>query len=257
MTNRILIWLAVSLAFGASPVVSQYVWTPPVVIDTSTGNLYWQSAVALAVSDSGELCATWSDVLNTGEVYIILERSTDEGNTWIRNVLYGPAYALSVRDVKYDHVGNLWLLWSTSAGEFAPFYLNLSKSTDNGQTFATTFTALEYGAPFFESKLAVDELNSVYILWDDQVLTLTRFRHGEVDQRFDTAIPNDTMDVSVNPSLVVDKNYAYCLWEGSYSNNGLYAFVFCSVSDDTGRTFAFTSRIDTVDIPLPWGGASH
>ena len=227
-------------------------WTTPVAIDTSTPNLEAQTYAALAVDDSGNLAVAWMETRSDpgDSNQIVLERSTNKGATWIRNVPYGYAYLRVVRDVAFDHGGNVWMLWTSSAGEFAPYYLNLSKSTNNGQSFTTVFTSREYGAPFFESKLALDRSNNVFMLWDDQQFKLTRFTAGNPSLRLDANIPNDTLRVDFWCSLALgSRNDVYAVWTGvrRVQPGDLRYYVFCSSSNDTGRTIVSTVRVDSTE----------
>lgn len=220
-------------------------WTTPVIIDTSSPNLQAQTYAAMAVDDSGNIAVAWMETRNGGGNQIVIQRSTNQGQTWFRSIPYNYAYLRVVRDIAFDHAGDLWLLWTSSSGEFQPYFLNLSKSTDNGQTFTTMFTAQEYAGPFFESKLAIDRHNNVFILWPDQQFKLTRFVNGSIAQRIDTEIPNDTLQIDFWCSLALgNQAEVYCVWAGSTTPGG-WLKVFCSTSRDTGASFASSVGVDT------------
>ena len=231
----------------SSPLCCQ--WTTPLVIDT-TGSPA-QYSPAIAVDDSGNIAVTWSETpYGGGASRIVVVRSTNKGQTWIRSVPYGYAYARGVRDIAFDHAGNLWLLWTSSSGEFQPYFLNLSRSTDNGQTFTTLFTSREYAGGFFESKLAIDRSNNIFILWDDQQFKLTRFTAGNPSLRLDANIPNDTLRVESWCSLAVgNEGDVYSAWIGirRVQPGDLRYYLFCSTSRDTGRTIANKIRVDTTE----------
>jgi hypothetical protein len=140
---------------------SGFQWSTPVVIDTSTLNLAAKRFSVMAVDSAGTISVAWTDQLQGGGDYIIFERSTNGGNTWIRAIPFNSSYQYIVRDLAFDHNGIIWLLYSHSAGEFNPYYLKLSKSTDNGGTSTNVFSSIEYVAPYFSSKLAIDRSNSI------------------------------------------------------------------------------------------------
>ena len=230
----------------SSPLCCQ--WTTPVIIDTSSPSLQAQIHAVLAVDDSGNLVSAWTDIRRDGANQIAVERSTNKGQTWIRSVPYNYAYTRIVRDMAFDRAGNLWLLWTSLAGEFQPYFLNLSKSTDNGQTFTTLFTSREYAGGFFESKLAIDRSNNVFILWDDQQFKSTRFVNGNISQRTDTPIPHDTLRIDFWCSLALDnQDGVYCVWAGARTPGGRLS-VFCSTSRDTGASFIRSVNVDTSQL---------
>jgi hypothetical protein len=238
------IFICFAATFAIAQVVdAQYKWSAPVPIDTS---VWWpQEQSWLAVDDSGCTYVTWQ-----GQAGIIIERSTDQGRTWMSLEFGGPAIYGVPRNILADHNGNLWLLWISYEGEFSPSFLNLSKSTDRGESFITLFRSLSYGYPYFYQKLAVDNQNSIYMLWDDTECKLTTFRNGDVAQRKDAEIPNDTLLLGMYPAISVSRNcMIYCLWEGSFYDpaSGYHTFVFSSSSRDTGASFMGRVRVDTVD----------
>ncbi len=224
----------------------QYQWTPPVPIDTSA----FPSGIggAMAVDDSGTIYVTFA---GTGPVSIFVVRSTDHGNTWTQYGYAGTELSRVPRDIVVDHNGNVWLLWISWFDEFSPAIIHLSKSTNRGQTFTTLFTSLSYADGFFYPKLAVDAENSIYMLWDDSEFKLTKFRHGNIAQRVDAEIPNDTLKIDSHPALVVSRDFViHCVWEGLFYDpgTGYHEFVFYSRSNDSGATFQGRTRVDTVDI---------
>ena len=227
-------------------------WTTPVLIDTTSLNLLRQRFPAMALDHSGNIAVAWTEIrAGDGYCQILVERSTNKGETWTRSVPYGYAYERYAHDIAFDRAGNLWLLWDDSPAEFQPFFLNLSRSTDNGQTFTTLFSSRAYAAPFFEPKIAIDSANNVFMLWDDLDFKLTRFVQGNIAQRIDSYIPHDTLRVdfwcslSLGPSTEV-----YAVWTGvrHISPGNDRVKVYCSASSDTGRSFLLTSRVDTTEV---------
>src|SRR5258707_14482742 len=86
------------------------------------------------------------------------------------------------------------------------------------------------------------------MLWGDQQYKLTRFRYGDIGQRIDTDIPNDTLSFGPYTALEVTKDFVvHSVWVGSYfdSSNNLHEYAFYSRSNDTGNTFLGRVRIDT------------
>ncbi len=227
-------------------------WTTPVIIDVSTPNLSAQNHAAITTAPNGDIFAAWTES-NQSASQILVQRSTNRGETWIRNVAYGfSSSARILRDIAVDSVGNVWILWTSRPVQSQPYNLNLSKSTDAGQTFSTEFTAREYAAPYFEPKLAVDRQNNVFVLWDDQQFKLTRFRNGDVNQRIDTEIPNDTLSVDFWCSLAIGPEHnVYAIWIGvQHVPSGLSRYrVYCSTLSDTGTTIAWNARVDTTEPP--------
>lgn len=225
-------------------------WTTPVPIDTSSSG--GQLGGYMALDDSGNIYVTWAGYTPSGtQQSVVIQRSTNRGVTWTRtDYVPGSDLARTPTDIDVDHNGTVWLLWHSLADEFAPTYLNLSKSTDNGRTFTTAFRSRAYANGFMHSKLAVDVQNSIYMLWDDAQFKLTKFRHGDITQRVDAEIPNDTLKVDYQPDLAVSRDFVvHCVWEGFFyhPNTGYHVFVFCSTSTDTGATFQGRTRVDTVD----------
>ncbi len=229
----------------------QGIWTNPVLIDTATPSTHHYLGSAMAQDDSGRIYVTFSSLSSES---LFVASSSDNGNSWIR---YGYSNAPeSIRtpvDIAIDHRGEVWLLWSsTDGGDFDPYYINLSKSIDNARTFTTVFRALASGGGSLSEKLAVDEQNSVYMLWDEQQVKLTKFVSGDISQRIDNEIPNDTMMFGSNTCLEVTKDFVvHCIWEGSYfdSLNNFYQFVFYSRSNDSGRTFLGRVKVDPTTGP--------
>ncbi len=229
---------------------AQYNWTPPVPIDTSSSG--GQLGGYMALDDSGNIYVTWAGYTPSGtQQSVVIQRSTNQGLTWIRtDYAPGSDLARTPQDIEIDHTGTVWLLWYSLANEFAPTYLNLSKSTDNGQTFATVFRSRAYANGFMDPKLAVDGDNSIYLLWDDVQFKLTKFRRGDISQRTDALVPNDTLRVDYQPDLAVSRDFVvHCVWEGFFydPNTGYHEFVFYSRSTDSGATFHGRTRVDTVD----------
>jgi hypothetical protein len=97
------------------------------------------------------------------------------------------------------------------------------------------------------------------VLWDDTQFKLTRFKYGNILQRVDTEIPNDTLLVDFDCAVTTfGSSVVYCLWEGTRIE-GLYyyTYLFCSSSLDSGATFSTTVRVDTNEIIVPTGGSGQ
>jgi hypothetical protein len=237
-------WLIVMLLVTWLPDASaQYAWSPGTPIDTTYPG--GQLGGYMALDDSGSIYVTWA-----GFVGIFVERSTDRGLTWTRNIYTGPELARTPRDIVVDHNGVVWLLWISVDDEFAPMYVNLSRSSDSGQTFTRVFRSLSYADGFVYQKLAVDAQNSLYMLWDDQSFTLTKFRHGEISQRTNAFVPHGSLQIQGFPNLLVTDDFAvHCVWNGQFTdtNSVLHDYIFYSPSSDTGLTINTSVRIDTVD----------
>ncbi len=243
-----IITIGLCLFAGEGMLRAQGEWTTPVLIDTSSRIGY--AGGEMALDDSGNIYTAFSpDSKN-----IFVARSSNGGDTW-QKYLYVPL-AESVRwplDVSVDHLGNVWLLWlSTNGGDFDPYFVNLSKSVDSAKTFTTVFRSYAWADGFFSQKLAVDDQNSVYMLWDDQQVKLTKFQHGDLNQRSDILIPNDSMMFGSNTCLLATKDLVvHCPWEGSYfdSLSNFHRYVFYARSNDTGKTLQGRVRVDTSTAP--------
>ena len=253
------------ILIGPDPSIAQTNWTTPVPIDTLTPNPSNQGSAAMAIDDSGNIVVVWSEYVGVDPsytYYVIVERSTDQGRSWTRTMPFTGSNPMLVRDLVFDHTGTLWLLCSYEADPYSNPELRLSRSSNNGQSFTTGFSSIGYGGIGFNSKLAADRANNVYMLWDDRHFKLTRFLGGDMAQRIDTNIPTDTLSVRSFPSLVVGEDHSvFCLWEGSYyqeSNpSGYHDFVFCSASRDTGRSFINRTKVDTTEIIGPAGSSQQ
>ena len=168
----------------------------------------------MALDDSGNIYVTWTGW--TGSQWgNIIERSSDRGASWTRSEYTGTELSRTPRGIAVDHAGNVWLLWISIDSEFSPYYLNLSKSTNRGQTFTTTFRSRAFAGGFLYQKLAVDRDNSIYMLWDDVQFKLTRFRHGDATQRTDAIVPHSGYSIDAYPDLLVSSDFVvHCVWEG-------------------------------------------
>lgn len=228
---------------------AQYQWSPPIPIDTSRYPYAFGGEMAL--DDSDNIYVTFSSS-QTNKLFVV--RSSDRGTTWNQYEYAGTELSRIPRDIVVDHIGNVWLLWISRDDEFASAYVNLSRSTDSGKTFVTMFHSLAYADGFLYQKLAVDRQNSIYMLWDDVQFKITRFRYGDVAQRFDGEIPRDTFNIGSYPALTVTKDYeVHCVWEGSYfdSVNEYHSHIFYSGSSDTGKTIEPGLRVDTSSNSQP------
>ncbi len=241
------------IRFGSNPEsprnTSCWQWTTATVIDTSIGGA--QLVGYMAVDDSGNIYVTWSGGLRSGGIGNVIQRSTDRGATWTRTDYGGTELSRTPKDIAVDHTGKVWLLWYSVQSEFSPTYINLSKSTDRGRTFNSVFRSRSYTSGSLYPKLAVDLNNSIYMLWDDAQFKLTKFRNGDVGQRTDALVPNDTLRVAFHPSIVVADDFrVHCLWEGGFNspNTGLHRYIFSSSSTDSGLTFDNRIRVDTADF---------
>jgi hypothetical protein len=230
--------------FVSSQLMSaQNQWTTPLPIDTSRYCCPFGGEMAL--DDSDNIYVTFS-AFETNKLFMV--RSTDKGSTWMQYTYSGTELSRIPRDIVVDHKGNVWLLWISVDYEFAPTYVNLSKSTDSGKTFATVFRSLSYADGLLYQKLAVDNQNSIYMLWDDVHFEVTRFRDGDIAQRFDGEILRDTFSIGSYPAFAVSNdNVVHCAWEGSIfdSANEYHKYVFYSSSVDSGKTFQGRIRVDT------------
>jgi len=211
----------------------------------------------MAVGDNGFIYSTFtSSDINT----FFVVRSTDNGSTWDQYPLSGNELSRGPRDIVVDHMSNVWLLWISRDDEFAPAYLNLSKSIDSGKVFNTVFRSLSYANGFLFQKLAVDADNTIYMLWDDVEFKLTRFVHGDISKRIDAGVPADTLTIANNTALVVTKDLVvHCVWEGLFFDtaNHLHEYVYYSRSNDTGKTFERKVRVDTTTNAQIYNDANH
>jgi len=240
MTHRVL--LLSTLLILISPQDAHSQWSTPVFIDSA--RYIYAFGGQLALDDSDDMYVTFSAFQGNA---IVISRSTDKGTSWNQNVFTGTELSRVPRDIATDHIGNVWLLWVSIDNEMAPTYLNLSKSIDNGRTFSTVFRSLSYSDGFLHQRLAIDQQDNVYMLWDDVTFKVTRFRFGNVGDRLDSDLPRDTFSISAHPALVVTKDYAiHCTWTGvTYDSSGYHYFLFYSRSIDTGATFPGRTLVDT------------
>jgi hypothetical protein len=237
-TSR-LILLSLFATIGG-PIHAQ--WSSPIPIDSSRYKYYIGGQLAL--DDSDNIYVTFNSS-ESNKLYVA--RSSDGGNAWTQYPFAGPELSRVPRDIVVDHLGNVWLLWLSFQDEFSPGVISLSRSSDGGKSFSTLFSSFSYADGGLYQKLAVDKQNSIYMLWDDAQFELTRFRYGDINQRFDTQIPNDTFSIDAHPALIVSKDFDVgCAWEGILNDTtGLHYFVFYSNSLDTGLTFQGKTLVDT------------
>lgn len=230
-----------------TPGVAQHSWSVPLLIDTSRIWPTFYYGGRMALDDSGNIFTAFA-TSRSESIYVA--RSTNGGNAWNKYAYASGAESLrSPMDISVDHIGNVWLLWiSTDGQDFSPYFLNLSKSVDSGRTFTLVFHAFAWQDGSFSEKLAVDNQDNIYMLWDDQQVKLTRFYQGDLIQRRDTEIPNDSLMFGSTTALVVSSdNVIHCIWVGSYfdSLHNYHEYVFYSRSNDTGLTFQGKVPIDT------------
>jgi len=233
-------------------------WTTPVLIDSAGNNPAFYDGGEMAVADSGDIYTTFTAPRSKS---ITVARSTDGGDMWSKyGYVDAPESLRSPQDIAIDHLGNVWLLWlSTNGGDFDPSYVNLSKSTDSGRIFTTVFRSVAWAGGYFAEKLAVDDQNSIYMLWDDRQFKLTKFQSGDIGRRTDNQIPNDTLAFASTTALTVTKDFVvHCCWVGIYfdSLNNLHEAVYNNRSNDTGITFQARVRVDTTTSPNPLFGAN-
>ncbi len=236
--------LLLCLPFFSNPSVSYGQWSQPVIIDTSSNTGYGGGEIAL--DDSGMIYTAFSPRAES----IFVARSFDNGDSWIRYLYAIGADAIRIpQDIAVDHRGYVWLLWGSTTGlDFAPYYLNLSRSVDSGKTFTILFSSQAWQNGFFDEKLAVDAQNNIYMLWDDRHVKVTRFWSGDVSQRTDAELPNDTLSFDSETALAVTPdNVVHCVWGGAYydSSHELHDYTFYSRSSDSGASFSGRVRIDT------------
>ncbi|MCW5894256.1 MAG: T9SS type A sorting domain-containing protein [Bacteroidetes bacterium] len=206
----------------------------------------------MALDDSGNIYVAWEGFTPSGsQQSIVIQRSTDQGATWARtDFVNGEHIGRIPRDIAIDHLGSVWLLWHSQDNEIAPFYLNLSRSSDNGRTFVTVFRSLAYANGLMHSKLATDRHGSIYVLWDDAQFKLTKFRHGNISDRTDAIVFHSGFSINFHPDLVVGSDFlVHCVWEGAFydPSTGYHEYVFYSFSSDTGQTLSGMTRVDTID----------
>jgi hypothetical protein len=245
MQIKIRLFTAVLLLISLrASLFAQYHWSPLLSIDTSS----YPSPIGgeMAVDDSGGNIYVTFGSTDAGKFFIV--HSTNYGSTWIQYENVGPELSRVPRDIVVDHKGNVWLLWVSWADEFSPAFLNLSKSSDSGRTFTTLLSSLSYSDGQLFQKLAIDDQNSVYMLWDDAQFKVTKFRSGDINQRIDADIQNDTLQIGNFPVLMVSRDFVvHCAWEGFFfdTNNEYHEYVFYSRSNDSGLTFQGSRRVDT------------
>jgi hypothetical protein len=240
------------------PTAAQYLWTEPAIIDTSSPNLLRQVGSSMTVDSSDNLLVVWDD--RTGWVgaawdTLLFLKSTDQGETWSRNVIQGGWISMEgegryARDMVVDRADNIWVLWSYYPNQWLNPTLNLSKSTDGGESFSTVFMDQQDSFDFIP-QLSIGPDNSIYMIWDKAGLRLTRFRGGDTGNRVDTNVPVDTFLIDPFASVAVSDDFTvYAVWGGStfFSSAGYKSLVFCSVSHDSGNSFLSATRVDTIEV---------
>jgi len=177
--------------------------------------------------------------------------SSDQGSSWKQYAYVGNELSRVPRDILVDQTGTVWLLWISVDDDFSPSFVNISKSIDSGKTFSLVFRSLSYSDGFLYQKLAVDGQNSIYLLWDDFQFKLTRFRNGDIQQRYDAPISTDSFQIGQHLSLVVSRDFiVHIAWEGiSSDSTGYHDFIFYTQSIDTGNSFIGRTLVDTADNP--------
>jgi hypothetical protein len=252
-----LLGFLISLLISPSVVHSQILWTTPYPIDTTCKGLYFPAK--MGTDSHGNIVVAWIERSDTAG-QLVVERSTDNGGTWVRYVpIRGGFPRIRVHDIVCDYSGGTWLLWDSMEGEYSPVIYTISKSIDHGVTFQTFFVCQSAWDGSFYPRLQVDKTNSVYLLWDDYLLTLTTFPGGDPAKRRDLPIPVDTLVYGMMGSVAVDDiGGVFVFWRGVIMREFEYrGFVFCSASVDTGRTFVYTTRVDLNEIVFPGPSSSQ
>ena len=174
----------------------------------------------------------------------LVERSTDHGATWSVSWISSPEYYVFPRQILADHQGRVWVLWESMADEYSLPWLTISRSEDHGQSFSVVF---EQRTIVGASILSMDAEDNVFLFWLSTQVLLTRFRHGDIDQRIDTVLPNDSLacvGLASSPDLTL-----FMLFHTGFNDSasGYHTSVWLSSSDDTGATFGPPVRVDTAE----------
>lgn len=233
------------------PLAAHTQWAKLSIVDTTTPNLRGQRNQATDVGPDGTLGVAWVEETSDRKNPIVFVKSTDRGNSFQKYIVIdsvlrtrtptSPGEGRSFHDFKFGPDGTVWVLWSyfVEYDFFVQSYLRLSKSTDGGGTFSQVFHAPRASATFIP-RLAITHEGTVFVLWDDQQFKCTRFLHGNVNNRRDAAINTNPYTIDQTADLVVDSAFnVYCSWNGYTfdSTSTLRAYVFCSVSRDSGKSF--------------------
>ncbi len=218
------------------PAYSQFQWTEPQVIDS----VNMPSPGYAAVDDAGNLYVLGGKA----GVGPLVERSTDHGATWSVSWISSPEYYVFPRQILADHQGRVWVLWESMADEFSLPWLTLSLSEDQGRSFSLVF---EQRTVVGASILSIDAQDNVYLFWLSTQVLLTRFRQGDINQRIDTVLPNDSLacvGLASSPDLTL-----FMLFHTGFIDpaTGEHTSVWLSSSCDTGASFGPPVRVDTTE----------
>lgn len=218
------------------PAHSQFRWTPPAVIDS----VNMPSPGYAAVDDAGNLYVLGGKA----GVGPLVERSTDHGATWSVSWIFSPEYYVFPRMILADHQGRVWVLWESMADEFSLPWLTISRSEDHGRTFSIVFEQRTIAGA---SILSMDAQDNVFLFWLSTQVLLTRFRRGNIDQRIDTVLPNDSL-ACVGLASSQDLTLFMLFHTGFIDPvTGYHTSVWLSSSRDTGATFSLPVRVDTTE----------
>ena len=233
-------WLLIfQLSLVFQPAHGQYHWTTPQPIDSLVLSFVWSQ---LATDDSGNIY-----VLGSSGNGLPVEHSTDGGTTWTHSFITSPDQYREPYGIVVDHRGWVWVQWMSFYTEFSLPVMHLSRSSDHGLTFQEMFY---YPCYHYFSTLGVDRENSLYMLWVANGENVTRFRYGDIMQRIDAPILDDTLTIGDYAPLATSPDLrVYWLRDGGYAESTtLHEYVFLSVSDDTGKSFHLAVRVDTSEL---------
>jgi hypothetical protein len=174
----------------------QPTWSTPRPIDTTAA--LDQEGPLITIASSGKIAIVCREGGLGG--ILVFYTSSDNGMNFIRHEIIPPTQEHEVyypSGLAYDASDQLWILWSWDwlvNGLPIAYYLSLSKSTDDGQSFDEIFRN-NRGLLLQRMGLILDNQNNVHVLRDsliggaDQRIVYTRLYGGNPNDRLDTILP--------------------------------------------------------------------
>lgn len=136
-------------------------WSLPKILPSNSQSSMFP---AIAVDDSGNICAVWRDIFSSN-TEIFFCHSGDSGANWsgAKNLSSSSGYSEYPKLVM-DNAGNTNVVWSDDSGT-GPYQILFSRSTDFGTSWSPPIKISATLGDSFSPAIGVDEYGNISIVW--------------------------------------------------------------------------------------------